>query len=194
MSELANYKSEINETWSSTDMYHLHAFHLLITSSFPFTLSFIEKWHSCTNKWPTKSFLPLPFQERGNRKKNQKFYPNKKNGLLFNQVLMYKYYSKRFFTLFSYFLPRVFLFFLKNTWPPNGYFSNEKRRYLPSNKCFRNGSCWKGKAAMNTLHEGNLILLLSMPIAKILLLRNFLYLFSVVGTYISWMKYVRGSV
>ena len=35
---------------------------------------------------------------------------------------------------------------------------------------------------------------LSMPIAKILLLRNFLYLFSVVGTYISWMKYVRGSV
>ena len=94
-------------------------------------------------------------------KKNQKFYPNKKNGLLFNQVLMYKYYSKRFFTLFSYFLPRVFLFFLKNTWPPNGYFSNEKRRYLPSNKCFRNGSCWKGKAAMNTLHEGNLIPLLS---------------------------------
>ena len=94
-------------------------------------------------------------------KENPKLYPKQKKGLLFNQLLLYKYYSKRFFTLFSYFLLRVFLFSLKNTWPANGYFSKEKRRYLPSNQCFWNGSPWKSKAAMNTLHEGNVILLLS---------------------------------
>ena len=41
-----------------------------------------------------------------------KNFTQTKNGLLFDQVLMYKYYSKIFFTLFSYFLLQVFLFSL----------------------------------------------------------------------------------
>ena len=105
-------------------------------------------------------YLPY-FSNMEIEKKIQKILPKQKNGLLFNQVLMCKYYSKRFFTLFSYFLLRVFLFSLKNTWPPNGYFSNEKRRCLPSNGCFWNRSFWKGKPPMNTLYESNLIFLLS---------------------------------
>ena len=63
-----------------------------------------------------QSHFYLPhFSNMEIEKKIQKILPKQKNGLLFNQVLMCKYYSKRFFTLFSYFLLRVFLFSLKNT-------------------------------------------------------------------------------
>lgn len=41
--------------------------------------------------------------------KKIKYFTQTKNGLLFNEVLMYKYYFKRFFTLFSYYLLQVFL-------------------------------------------------------------------------------------
>ena len=133
-----------------------------ITSSFSFTLSFIKKWHSCTNNWLTKSFLPPPFQEHGNRRKNQKFYPNKKWTTIWSSTDVQILFQNIFHPLFIF--PTSGLSFL--TWPPNGSFSNEKQCCLPSKECFGNRGSWKGKPVVNTLHEGNLIFLLSVYVSS----------------------------
>ena len=91
-------------------------------------------------------------------KENPKFYPNKRTDYYLINYCCTNTIPKDFSPSFhiSYF---------------GSFFSHLRTRDLltvifqnkndAANQCFWNASSWKGKAAMNTLHEGNVILLLS---------------------------------
>ena len=139
-----------------------------------------------------QSHFYLPHFRNMEIEKKIKYFTQTKNGLLFNEVLMYKYYFKRFFTLFSYYLLQVFLSSLDLLTVI--FQTKNNAAYLATNAL--------EIVALENVNQlwilyVKLILsfyYLSMSLPETLLLRNFLYLFSVVCSYISCMTYVWSSV
>ena len=191
MSELANYKSEINETWSSTDMYHLHVFHLLITSSF---LLLKNDTVVPINDLQSHFYVPH-FRNLEIEKKIKNFTQTKKT-----DYYLIKYWCIN--TIPKDFSPSFHISYLGSFFSPL-----RTRDLLTVIFQTKNDATYLAKNALKMVAAKKAKQLwilymkvissfyyLSMPITKILLLRNFLCLFSVVCTYISWMKYVQYKV